>query len=403
MSNSNTLIDHLNLPSKKKDLDWIKKTLQSAIELEHATLPLYLSTMFSLEVQNYTTYNLIRSVVMEEMVHMAISCNILSSLGGKPTIKNLSPKFPGHGLPGGVEPDIEVVLTRLSIPQLKNFMRLESPTFLLPDEFKQEEYPSIGKLYGQLKDAITNNAEEVTKIVRKVLSTPADTFSNQVGDNIGFTIMQLKEDHPNNISEVDQIIDGINEIIEQGEGSEKGNLWAESFEDEESHYARLGEIYYGGRLEKPLGDIKLTKETEPKFFKGHKISWPVVTNILTIPSDGYQTLLKSYSSMDPKNTDLEALTKALDEFDLTYTRIMNDLDAMWNGPAAESWKKFGAAVGAMMEMRVKSCFNIMRYEVPKNLIENLKTIYPKEYDVLARYTDLSTPVFFGPRFINQNA
>ena len=107
--------------------------------------------------------------------------------------------------------------------------------------------------------------------------------------------------------------------------------------------------------------------------------------------------------MDPKNTDLEALTKALDEFDLTYTRIMNDLDAMWNGPAAESWKKFGAAVGAMMEMRVKSCFNIMRYEVPKNLIENLKTIYPKEYDVLARYTDLSTPVFFGPRFINQNA
>ena len=45
MSNSNTLIDHLNLPSKKKDLDWIKKTLQSAIELEHATLPLYLSTM----------------------------------------------------------------------------------------------------------------------------------------------------------------------------------------------------------------------------------------------------------------------------------------------------------------------------------------------------------------------
>ena len=399
MSNPTTLIDQLNLPSKKRGLDWIKKT---AVELEHATLPLYLSSMFSLEVQNYTTYNLIRSVVMEEMVHMAISCNILSALAGKPRIKNLSPKLPGHGLPGGAEPDIEVVLARLSVPQLKNFMRLESPTFLLPDEFKHEKYPSIGTLYGQLKEAITKNADEVTETVRKVLSAPANTYSNQVGDNIGFTIIQLKENHPNNKDEVDQIIDGINEIIEQGEGSEVGNLWAESFEDEESHYARFGEIYYGAQLQQPEGDIKLTKETESDFFKGHKISWPVVTNILAIPSDGYQALLNSYSNMDPKNTDLKALTDALNGFDVTYTGIMDDLDAMWNGPAAESWPKFGAAVGAMMEMRVKSCFYIMRYEIPKNLIEDLKTIYPKEYDVLARYTDLSTPVFFGPRFINQN-
>ncbi len=52
MLDSTTLIDHLNLPLEKRDLDWIKKTLQSAVELEHATLPLYLSTMFSLEVQN---------------------------------------------------------------------------------------------------------------------------------------------------------------------------------------------------------------------------------------------------------------------------------------------------------------------------------------------------------------
>ena len=59
--------------SKIKDLDWIKSSLQSAIELEYSTLPLYLSSMFSLEVQNYTAYNTIRSVVMEEMVHMALN------------------------------------------------------------------------------------------------------------------------------------------------------------------------------------------------------------------------------------------------------------------------------------------------------------------------------------------
>ena len=55
------------------DLAWIRQTLQSAIELEYSTLPLYLSAMFSLEVQNYTAYNTIRSVAMEEMTHLALA------------------------------------------------------------------------------------------------------------------------------------------------------------------------------------------------------------------------------------------------------------------------------------------------------------------------------------------
>ena len=86
MSKTTSINAYLSSSVENRDLDWIKDVLQSAVELEHATLPLYLSTMFSLEVQNYTTYNLIRSVVMEEMVHMAISCNVLSALGGKPSI-----------------------------------------------------------------------------------------------------------------------------------------------------------------------------------------------------------------------------------------------------------------------------------------------------------------------------
>ncbi len=90
--------------------------------------------MFSLEVQNYTNYNLIRSVVMEEMVHMAIACNILAALGGTPRIAALSPRAPGKGLPGGAEPDLEVVIAPLSHRQLKNFMRLERPAILLSAE-----------------------------------------------------------------------------------------------------------------------------------------------------------------------------------------------------------------------------------------------------------------------------
>lgn len=387
------IVKHLAVSKGDRDLNWIKETLQTAIALEHATLPLYLASMFSLEVQNYTTYNLIRSVVMEEMVHMAIACNTLAILGGKPKIKDLEPQFPGHGLPGGAEPDLEVVLAKLSPTQVENFMRLESPSFLLPEKYKTETYPTIGALYGAIKEAILANADEIRGIVKKVSAAPPNTYANQVGDNIGFTTFEYTE----GVDPIDQLINGIDEIVDQGEGSAIGDLWAsEAFQDEPSHYARFAEIYFEAQLQTPNPPVQLTQETLPEFFKGHKIPWPVVTNVLTIPSDGYAKILAA----DPNK---EEVTKALDNFDTNYTSIMDDLDAMWNGPANESWPKFGKAVGSMTEMRVQSCFYIMRHEIPKDIVAKLATLYPKEYSYLEKYTDLNVPVFYGPRFINNNA
>lgn len=94
-------------PTTSRDLNWIKLALQSAVELECSTLPLYLSALFSLEVQNYTAYNVIRSVAMEEMVHLAIAANMLAALGGTPHLKDLKLSYPTKGLPGGTEPDLQ--------------------------------------------------------------------------------------------------------------------------------------------------------------------------------------------------------------------------------------------------------------------------------------------------------
>src|SRR5260370_9938321 len=137
-----------------RDLAWIKATLQSAIELEFSTMPLYLSAMFSLEVQNYTAYNLIRSVAMEEMVHMAIAANILAAIGGSPQIKSIRIPYPVCGLPGGTEPDLQVGLAQFSKNQLKNFMRIEMPDFLLGQLGRHETYPTIAAFYRALQQAI---------------------------------------------------------------------------------------------------------------------------------------------------------------------------------------------------------------------------------------------------------
>lgn len=114
------VVDQISTAPDRRDADWLRTSLQSAIQLEHATLPLYTAAMLSLEVQNYPTYNTIRSVLMEEMVHMAIAANMLAALGGAPKIRALDPGYPCHGLPGGAEPDLRIGLAKLSRAQLAN-------------------------------------------------------------------------------------------------------------------------------------------------------------------------------------------------------------------------------------------------------------------------------------------
>ena len=53
------------------------KNLQTAIELEHSTIPPYLTAMFTInEDTNAFAYTAIRSVVMEEMLHMTLLHNL---------------------------------------------------------------------------------------------------------------------------------------------------------------------------------------------------------------------------------------------------------------------------------------------------------------------------------------
>jgi len=375
--------------SKTKDLQWIKNALQCAIELEYSTLPLYLSSMFSLEVQNYSAYNAIRSVAMEEMVHMAIASNMLAAIGGTPSFKSIKVAYPTKGLPGGAEPDLEIGLAPYSKNQLKNFMRIEIPQCLLGDLKLPEKYPTIAVFYKSIKAAIKLNADSIRSAVQK------GGTSNQVGDDIGFsTFAYIKGKDP-----VKMLCDGIDEILEQGEGAAAKDLVTSSkFESEESHYAKFAALFYGASYQKPKGIQKITKQNEPKFFKGTPIASPEVVNTLSVPSDGYAKII----ALDPNGG---AVGQALVAFDTAFSTMLSTLDTVWNIPdskTSSSWKNLGAAVHGMVDFRVLSCFNIMRSQIPVNIIKQLPKLYPNEIKFISKYTDLSKPVFYGPRFINTN-
>jgi hypothetical protein len=380
------VMDQIATEPAQRDLAWLRHALQTAIALEHSTLPLYSAAMLSLEVQNFPAYNVIRSVLMEEMVHMAIAANMLAGIGGRPRIKDLDPAYPRQGLVGGAEPDLHVGMARLSLAQLENFMRLEAPFFLLPDAVRHETYPTIARFYEAIKEAIAANADSVREAVR------AGGPANQVGDNIGWHTLVPDGDDP-----VDQLYAGIDEILAQGEGS--GSTTIETGADygyEESHYAKFAELMYGQRYQEPSEPVELTGDTEPQFFKGTRIPWPVITNTLAVPSDGYDRLL----AVDPAGPDVAA---QLTEFDALYSGMLIHLDELWNGPEETLWPTFGEAVKAMTKLRVVSCFEVMRNEVSPEAIARLPELYPDEHDFLSTYTKLDEPVFYGPRFRNVTA
>lgn len=134
-------IDKVRQASTAADL---YEHLQNAIELEHSTIPPYLTAFYSIKRGfNKEVADIILSVVRQEMLHMTIAANVLNAIGGHPVVNqpDFIPTYPGN-LPGNVEPDLQVGLAPLSKELVKDvFMRIEQPEH--PQTFPQEYIPDV--------------------------------------------------------------------------------------------------------------------------------------------------------------------------------------------------------------------------------------------------------------------
>ena len=104
--------------------------LQGAIELEHSTIPPYLTALYSIKKgANREAAAIIRSVVIEEMLHMTIAANTLNAIGGAPEINtsDFIPGYPGT-LPMNIHAGFKVGLAPLSRDLISTvFMVIEEP------------------------------------------------------------------------------------------------------------------------------------------------------------------------------------------------------------------------------------------------------------------------------------
>ncbi len=111
----------------EETFEWLKQALQAAVNLEFATIPPYLCALWSIKDELHPVAKSIREVVQEEMLHMALTCNMLAAIGEEPIICDSAPVYPGP-LPGNVHRGLIVELSGLNDHALEIFLTIERPS-----------------------------------------------------------------------------------------------------------------------------------------------------------------------------------------------------------------------------------------------------------------------------------
>lgn len=310
------------MPNLKKELTAEKqqlfKLLQQAVELEHSTIPPYLVAYFTIEENtNAFAYDAIRSVVMEEMLHMSLACQILNAVGGEPLIDH--PGFiPEYPLKLNFKDrPFDVGLIKFSKEAIATFMEIEKPADV-PLHVKGEDLTqlvekinlgesTIGEFYAVIKQKLIDltgrfGESEVFSGDPARQLTPEDYYGG------GGRLIQ--------VTNLASAIFAINIIVEQGEGTEH-SIWdgdADYFgqEREVAHFFRFKEIYTGRLYQK--GDRPKGEPTGPKV----KVDWKAVKNMIDDPQ----------STNFPKNSS--ARQKA-DDFNQLYSQFLQVLHRSFNG------------------------------------------------------------------------
>jgi hypothetical protein len=231
--------------------------LQAAAELEAWTIPYYLSAMFSVVDRSAEAYQLIQSVVNQEMLHLQLVGNIANAYGYSPVITPAAFPYQGETIPHldfSLDPDNPT--TRFSpysaeigpLDQLRiNAMCLieypEWDTGTRPAyRTTISEYGSIGAFY----DALERGARQLAADIRGGINQ-VDMFSAFYRD---LPTMTVQSSGATAFAEVSLLIDVIRD---QGEAAKAADSiatpnrnTADDSDPEASHYQKFIAIHEGG-------------------------------------------------------------------------------------------------------------------------------------------------------------
>lgn len=315
------LLDGLKTPTP----DTVASALQSAIELEHSTIPVYLYGLYSLDpARNAAIVDIVQSVVVEEMLHMTLAANVLNAIGGTPSIDrpDFIPTYPGP-LPGSVESGLTVHLAPFSSEQLLTFLQIEQPANVI-------DIPILNPLIGPIGPPDVDDGITIGAFYQAILTAlaqlPASAFHDPARNQVGPDLMPEAVV----VTDLASAQQALTTIIEQGEGNSTSPL--EVVGDGYAHYYRFLQIFAGNTL------LPAPGQTPPWQFGAPPVSLDI-DGIFPLPSD-------PKAANYPPGT---AQAFANDTFNYTYTGLLKALHALFNG--ANTQDQMNVAIGLMMSLK----------------------------------------------------
>jgi rubrerythrin len=304
----------------------LKKLLSVALQVEFSTIPPYLTAMYSIQDKTSRAYQLTRSVVMEEMLHLNLVSNLLNAVGGQPTLVVRQPapgeaKFPpdypvklSEDAQGG-GPYLQLMVMSRQLVR-ETFMRIEQPA--QPDAPPEaEHFSTIGQLYLAIKGLFKEYQGEY-----RTANQSADwNFGNNGG-----TVIKVEDEIT--------AIQAINEIIEQGEGADL--IDADNHDPRYHIMQRWGQYeYYGPRTDGTYGPVLGTPLELSHYFKFKEIvdgTAPLPATYPMVPNPS----VKKFNN--PLAKELGGL------FDMSYSLLVDQLQDALRG---EKEKFFTSVVPLM--------------------------------------------------------
>lgn len=306
--------------------------LQGAIELEHSTIPPYMTALLSLKPGgNAAARGILASVMMQEMLHMAIAANLLNAIGGTPCIDRpgFIPTYPGT-LPMSVDDGLTVGLRKLTRDLVVDcFMRIEQPEKPLdisvggaPPASANLAATALSQTYGTIGAFYRTIRAKLEEFGPSAFLHPSHP---QVVPGGWFPASQLFP-----ITDLPSALRAIDIIIDQGEGTRRDPFEPGS-SDEPAHYYRFAEILNARRL------VADSSRNPPYAYSGGEVALDPAQVWNLYP--------------DPKAADYVPGSRErqlVERFNQSYTALLRALEETFNGAPDE----FSAAIGLMNELRL---------------------------------------------------
>jgi len=296
--------------------DRLKDLLQAAVELELSTIPPYLCALYTIRpVGNDEAKLVIRSVVVEEMLHMVLAANVLNAIGGEPRVTgDHAPRYP-HELPDGVV----LHLLPFSPEAVDAFLKVENP-----DQSYQPlaaDHPLLGgrrhehHLARCAQSAEGSGPTTIGAFYREIIALTEQT-AEQMGEQqlfcgdparqVGREYYYAAGGRSIIVTDLASARNALQEIVEQGEG-DMGSIYDD--DGDLAHYYRFKQIKHG------------------RAYTGAAVGDPTGPPV-AVDYDSIFAMIANPRSEDYTDPDLRAASDAVNR---TWSELLLQIEASFNG------------------------------------------------------------------------